>query len=161
MNQFGGLLLNGRNDLGMAMAGGDHGDARREVEKLVAVNVFNANAAAALGHQRIRARIAGRDQPRIGSTAACALGPGKGQTQFRSVLRVNLLLGHLLVSSINCCLLSGPHWRTVEGPVASPVHARTTGPLNMRDHSVLLALRGEKRQARIFAQTGTNRWRRG
>ena len=82
VDQLGGLLLDGGDHLGMAVAGGDHGDARGKVEKLVAVHVFDADAAAALGHQRIGARIAGRDQPVIGLDGRLALGPGRGQTSF-------------------------------------------------------------------------------
>jgi hypothetical protein len=96
VNQLGGLLLDGGNHFGMAVAGGGHGDARRKVEKLVAVHVFHADAAAALGHQRIRARVAGRDQPVVGLDGGLGLGSGQRTNELGSVLRVQFLLGHLL-----------------------------------------------------------------
>src|SRR5215469_16584586 len=65
VNQFRGLLLNCGYDLGMAMASGGDGDAGGKVEELVAIHVLYANAAAAPGHERIRARIAGGNQPVI------------------------------------------------------------------------------------------------
>ena len=43
------------------MAGSHDGDAGSKVEELVAVHVFDAGAAAALGHQRIAARVGRRD----------------------------------------------------------------------------------------------------
>ena len=48
VDQLGGLLLNRRDDFGMAMAGGDDGDARGEIQEDVAVHVFDQRAAAAL-----------------------------------------------------------------------------------------------------------------
>jgi hypothetical protein len=56
VDQLGGLLLDGGNHLGMAMAGRNHGDARGKVEKLVAVHVFHADAAPRLatsGYERV------------------------------------------------------------------------------------------------------------
>ena len=54
VDELGGLLLDGGDDLRMAMAGRDDGDAGGEVEELVAVDVFDADAAAAFGDQRDR-----------------------------------------------------------------------------------------------------------
>ena len=119
VQQFSGLLLDCGDHFGVAMAGGDHGDARREVEKLVAVRVFHANAAAALGHQRIRARIAGRDEPVIGLDGSLGLGSGQGTDDLWSVLRVHFLLSHFFISSTDsvvrpCNIISmpgrGSHW---------------------------------------------------
>ena len=64
VNQFGGLLLDGGDDFGMAMAGGNDGDAGGEIEENVAVHVFYHRAAAALGDQRIIARV-GRRKNRV------------------------------------------------------------------------------------------------
>ncbi len=61
VNQFAGLLLNGGDDLGMAVAGRSYGDAGGEIEELVAVNVFDDNAPAALGDHRIRTGVRRRN----------------------------------------------------------------------------------------------------
>jgi hypothetical protein len=56
MNQLGSLLLDGRDNFRMAVAGRNHGNARGKVEKLVAVHVFHANAAATRatsGYERV------------------------------------------------------------------------------------------------------------
>ena len=59
--QLGGLLLDGGDDFGMAVAGGDDGDAGAEIQEDVAVDVFDERAAAASGHQRIAARVRRRE----------------------------------------------------------------------------------------------------
>ena len=61
VDQLGGLFLDGGDDLRMAMAGGDDGDARGEIEEGVAVHVFDQRAAAGLRDQRIVARVGRRD----------------------------------------------------------------------------------------------------
>ncbi len=99
MDEFGGLLLNCGDDFRMAVAGGGDGDAGGEIEKLVAVNVFNAETAAALRDQGIRAGITGRNQPVVGGNRGTGLGSGHRTNQLRSKLCVHLLLGHLRVSS--------------------------------------------------------------
>ena len=99
VDQLRGLLLNRSHHFGMAMAGGNHGDARGKVEKFIAVHVFNAHAAPALGHQRIRARIAGRDQPVVGLDGGPRLWPRQLTDEFWSVFRVQFLLGHRKFSS--------------------------------------------------------------
>ena len=43
------------------MPGSDDGDAGGEIEKRVAVNVFDQRTAARLGHQRVIARVGRRD----------------------------------------------------------------------------------------------------
>ena len=78
VDQLRGLLLDGRNHFGMAMAGRSHGDTGGEVEKLVAVHVFHAESAAALRHQRIRTRVTGRDEPAIGLNGGFGLRSGLG-----------------------------------------------------------------------------------
>src|SRR4029077_18724691 len=49
------------NDLGMAMPGRSHGNARRKVKELVAIHIFDHDAAAPLGNKRIRARVRRRN----------------------------------------------------------------------------------------------------
>jgi len=62
MDQFGSLFLNGRDDFGMAVSRRCNGDARRKVEKLIAVYIFYTKTEAALGDHGIRTRVAGRDE---------------------------------------------------------------------------------------------------
>ena len=78
VDQFGGLLLNGGDNFGMAMAGGADGDAGGKIEKHVAVNVFDHRAAAALGDQRIIARVGRRHELRR-RVRRCCFGFGSGQ----------------------------------------------------------------------------------
>ena len=79
VDQLGGLPLDGRHDFGMAVAGGDHGDACGEIEKDVAVHVFDQRAAAAACDQAdscacTRARCSWLSR----SITRLALGPGSG-----------------------------------------------------------------------------------
>ena len=61
VNQFARLLLNRGDHVRMAMAGRNHGNARGKIEELIAIHVFDHNAAAALGNHRIRTRIRRRN----------------------------------------------------------------------------------------------------
>ena len=66
VDELGGLILNGVHDFGMAVAGGVHGNAGGEVEELVAVDVGDADAAAALRDHGIAAGVAGGDEAVVG-----------------------------------------------------------------------------------------------
>ena len=101
MNQLRSLLLNGCNDFRMAVAGRCHGDASGEVKELVAIHIFNAEAAAALGHQRIGACVAGRDEPCVGFDGCFGLGARQRTQEFGAVLSVQFVLGHDSISSAN------------------------------------------------------------
>jgi len=57
VDELGGLLLDGGDHGGVAVARGDHGDAGREIKEQVAIHVFNDGAAAALHHEGINARV--------------------------------------------------------------------------------------------------------
>jgi len=61
VDQFARLLLNGSNHFRMAMAGRSHSDPSGKVEELIAVHIFDHNAAAAPGNQRIGARVGRRN----------------------------------------------------------------------------------------------------
>ncbi len=88
-------------------------------------------------HQRIGARIAGRDEPVVGLDGSTGLGSGQRADELWSVLRVQFLLGHLFVSSANSVVRLG----------ADATRPRT--PCE-RDRPVLLAREDEKEQAGIF-----------
>src|ERR1700678_5768 len=98
VDQLRSLLLDGRDYFRVAVAGRRHGDARGKVEKLIAVHVFHADAEAALGHQRIRAGITGRNKPAVRLDRSPGLGSGQRTEKFRTVLGVKLLLVHSHVS---------------------------------------------------------------
>ena len=72
------LLADRRDDLGMAMPGVGHGDARREVEEPVAVHVLDHRPLRALHHQRIDARVRRRHDPLVALQPRGAPGPGSG-----------------------------------------------------------------------------------
>ena len=57
VDQFGGLPLNRGDHVGMAMSGGNHGDAGGEIDERIAVHVFDERAAPAGGDERVAARI--------------------------------------------------------------------------------------------------------
>ena len=77
VNQFAGLLLYGGDHMRMAMSRGSHGDAGREIEELVAVDIGHNDAAPALRHQRIGTGIRRRNIFLVALEHALALGPGR------------------------------------------------------------------------------------
>ena len=76
------LLLNRGDDFGMAMAGRGHGDAGGKIEELVAIHIFDHNAASALGNQRIRARVGRRNIFFIACENALGIGAGKRRLEL-------------------------------------------------------------------------------
>ncbi len=56
-----GLIFDRRNYLRVTMAGGNHCDSSIEIEETVAIHVFNDGALSAARHQRIIARVGGRE----------------------------------------------------------------------------------------------------
>src|ERR1700721_2967598 len=92
MNQLRRLLLNRSHHFGMTMARRNHRDSRSKVEELVSIRIFQANSTPALGHQRIGARIARRDQPMVGFNNSPRLRSRQRANQFRSKLRIHLFL---------------------------------------------------------------------
>jgi len=67
VDEAGGLLLDGADDLRVAVAGGADGDAGVTVEEGVAVDVFDPDARGALDDELVgRARVGGRDVARVG-----------------------------------------------------------------------------------------------
>ena len=77
VDQFGGLLLNRGDNFGMAMAGGANRNACGEIEEHVAVDVFDHGAAAALGDQRVIARVGRRHEFRVGFEHALGVRTGQ------------------------------------------------------------------------------------
>ena len=61
VDQLGGLLLDGGDYFGMAVTGGNDGNAGGKVQELISVHIFNPHAAAALGHHGIGTGVAGGD----------------------------------------------------------------------------------------------------
>src|SRR6185312_14941848 len=82
VNQLASLPLNGSNDFRMTMSSGGYGDAGRKVEELVAVNVLDDGAASAFDDQRIRTRVAGRDQALVFGNNSLCIGTGKRPLDF-------------------------------------------------------------------------------
>lgn len=81
MDKLGRLPLDRGNNFGMAMAGCDHGYARIEVKKRVAVDVLNHGAQAASRNQRITPRIGWRNVALIQVNDALGLWPGQWSDQ--------------------------------------------------------------------------------
>ncbi len=90
MDELRGLLLDGADDLGVAMAGGVDGDAGGEVEELVAVDVFDAAAEAAFDGERITAGVAGRKQGFVAGNDLPGVGAGQGADDLRAEAGVGL-----------------------------------------------------------------------
>ncbi len=61
VNQARRLLLHGGDHARVAMAGGDDGNTRREIQKAVAIDIFNEGTLAAARHQWIAACVRGRN----------------------------------------------------------------------------------------------------
>ena len=76
------LLLDGLDYMGMAVAGGGHGDAGGEVEELVAVHVGNDDAASALGDHGIGAGVGRGNILLIAREHALGVGAGQGSLDF-------------------------------------------------------------------------------
>ena len=76
VQQLGRLVLDGGDDLRMAVAGRADGDAGGEVEEQVAVDVLDDRPAAALHRQRIDARVRRRHVLLVGRDQQRARGPG-------------------------------------------------------------------------------------
>ena len=77
VDQLRGLLLDGGDDLGVAVPGRRHRDPGGEVEELVAVDVFDDDTPAALGDHRIRAGVRRRNILFIGRENALRVGAGQ------------------------------------------------------------------------------------
>jgi len=101
VNQFAGLLLNGGDDFGMAMAGRSDGNTSGEIKKFVAVHVSDDDAASALGYQRVGSGVRRRNVFVIARQHALGVGAGQGGHDLRSgsesLGRHGILLKQLLV----------------------------------------------------------------
>ncbi len=84
VDQLGGLLLNGGHHLRMAVSGGGHGDAGGEVQKLVAIDVFDDHAASAFHDQRIGAGVRRRNILLIPIKNLLRIGAGQFGADFRT-----------------------------------------------------------------------------
>ncbi len=82
VNQFARLLLNGGDHFRMTMSGRSHGDTGGKVEELIAIHVFDHNAAAALGNHRIRARVGRRNIFVVARQNALGIGAGDGSLEL-------------------------------------------------------------------------------
>jgi len=81
VNQPRTLILNRLHNFGMTVARRVDRDAGSEVEELVAIDIFDAAAPAALHGQRITARIAGTDDAFITFNHLPGQRPGKRSDQ--------------------------------------------------------------------------------
>ncbi len=77
VDQLAGLVLDGGDDLGMAVPRRGDGDAGGEIEEEVAVDVLDHRAAAALDDQGINARVGRRHVLLVALEQGLAFGPGK------------------------------------------------------------------------------------
>ena len=96
MDEFGGLLLNGRDHMRMAVAGRRDGDSGGEVEKFVSINVGDHDAASLLGNERIRASVRRRNIFAIAGENALLIGkPGTGKSHVaKAVANQAVLQGY-------------------------------------------------------------------
>ncbi len=77
VEQFGGLLLNRFDHARMAMSRGNHRDARRKVQKGIAVNVLHDRTTPGFCDQWITARVGRRDNRRVPSDSFFRIRTGK------------------------------------------------------------------------------------
>ena len=85
VNEFGGLLLDGRDHIRMAVARGYDGDSGGEIEKRVSVNILHQRASSAPGHHRIASRIGGGNELPVEFEDASGVRPRQGGNQFRQL----------------------------------------------------------------------------
>jgi len=85
VDKLASLLLHGGDHMGMAVTGGDDGDAGGEVIKVVAINVSDDDAASTLGHQWIGASVGGRNIFFIAGQHALGVGAGQSGLDLGSV----------------------------------------------------------------------------
>ena len=127
MNQFAGLLLDGGDHIGMAMAGGSHGDAGGEIEELVAVDVFDDDAASALGHQRVGARVGRRQVFVIACDDAFGIGARNGGRQLGAGSQSLRGHGILRILSQLSVLSSGSQWWSPADTIRIGLRGRAKG----------------------------------
>ena len=87
-----GLRPDRGHHVGMAMAGGHHGDPRREVEVPVAVHVLDHGPARGVDHQRVVLAVVLRHHPRVARDDGLRARPGRRHDQLRIVLHYPRIL---------------------------------------------------------------------
>src|SRR6185437_3311957 len=107
VDQLGGLVLNGLHHFRMTMACRDDGDSGGKVQELVAVHVFHANAAPALGDHRVRAGVAGRDYTVVSLDNAAGVGTRQSGAKLWAVLGVDFRLRNIGSRGTHGSLLIG------------------------------------------------------
>src|SRR5438270_82262 len=85
MYETGRLVLNGGDDVRVAVAGGGDGDARGEVEEEVAVHVLNHRPAAAGDDKRVDPCVGGRHELLVALEQLLRLGAGQLRLDLRDV----------------------------------------------------------------------------
>ncbi len=83
VDEFGGLLLNGGDDFGMAMAGRTDGDAGGKIQKCIAIHVFDNCAVTAFGDERVIPGIGRRHELAVALDDAPGVGAGQRGKQLR------------------------------------------------------------------------------
>ena len=79
-----GLVLDGRDDLGMAVSGGVDRDPGREVEEQVAVHIFDHGTGTASHDQRIDSRVGTGNELGIAREKALGRRAGQGRAKLRN-----------------------------------------------------------------------------
>ena len=92
VDQAGRLLLDGLDHARVAVAGRDHGDPGIEIEKAVAVHIFDDGAFPAVGHQRVAARVGRGNDARVAVDDGARTGAGQGSGHPRKI-QVDLFQG--------------------------------------------------------------------
>ena len=125
VNQPGGLVLNGGDDLGMAMPGRGHGDACREVEEQVPIDVSNHRPAAPLDDERIQPRVGRRNGLLVPLQQDLRVGTGQAGLNVRNALLSKCHIskppqaadcaGSTAAGSVflNTTTISYPRWRNI------------------------------------------------
>ena len=83
---FAAWSLDGVDHAGMAVAGGDDGDAGVQVEEAVAIDVLDDGAVAARDHERVGARVGRRENARVALDDGFRLGAGQWRDQIRQIV---------------------------------------------------------------------------
>ena len=110
MNQLRRLLLHRLHDLRVAMPRRGHCNSRREIQKLIPIDIFDTTSIAALHHQRISARITRRQITIVFGHDLLRAWAGHYSGELRAKTRM-----HLGCSHAGELLRQDAHWNLSSG----------------------------------------------
>src|SRR5207248_11603628 len=102
MNELARLILDGGDDLGMAVTRRGHGDAGGHVQKAIAVHIFNHGAGAASNDQRIAAGVRWRNEPGVAIEEFLTARAGQGGLEAGNRVLIEAPHGQTSGTIVSC-----------------------------------------------------------